>query len=159
MYRMFSDALLTRVCSVLMVVVSVFSLSGCATIVNGTNQTVEIRTAPHGADVLVDGRLVGTSPVKAEMRRGQSHIVRVEKEGYVSETTMTTTKWNSKPFMNVLVGPASGMFMMVDLATDAGVDVSPRAVAVDMVPDVTPASQIRPAEYEPSSSEGRVQLQ
>ncbi len=40
-----------------------------------------IRTSPHGADVFIDGRMIGTSPLRRELATGRYHIV-VEKDGY-----------------------------------------------------------------------------
>ncbi|TVR57239.1 MAG: PEGA domain-containing protein, partial [Spirochaetaceae bacterium] len=42
-----------------------------------------IRTSPTGADVFVDGRRTGTSPLRRELPTGQYHIV-AEKDGYRS---------------------------------------------------------------------------
>ncbi len=142
-------ALLALACAV--------TLPGCATVIHGKNQTVEILSSPVGADVLVDGQPRGTTPLKTEMRRGESHIVQVQKPGYLTETTMTTTKMNATPILNVVLGGVPGL--AVDLVTGSGTDVTPGSVGVSLVPEVKPPTPIQPAKYAPSSDEGRVRLQ
>lgn len=132
-------------------------LSGCATVLNGTRQTVEVRSAPHGANVIVDGRNVGTTPLKTDLKRGVSHVIQVEKPGYLSETKMTTTKWNAVPLLNVIIG--GGIGIAVDLATGAATNVTPDAVTVDLAEQVTPPSAVSPAQYVPTSDEGHARLQ
>jgi len=53
-----------------LIVLALISLStGCASIVKGTTQAVPISSDPSGADVLVDGNLVGTTPTTVELKR------------------------------------------------------------------------------------------
>ena len=144
--------------SLLAIASCVMALPGCATIANGTSQTVEIRSAPHGANVLVDGRNVGTTPLKADMKRGQPHVVEIEKPGYLTETVLTTTRMNSATGWNALFGVPGGIAMLVDYSNGSSTDVAPNSVNVDLVEKVTPPSAVRPASYEPSTNEGRVRV-
>lgn len=141
----------------LLAMCSALTLPGCATIIHGKNQSVEIMSSPHGADVFVDGQPRGTTPLKTDLRRGEPHVVQIQKPGYLTETTMTTTKLNATPILNVLLGGAPGL--AVDLATGSATDVTPGKVGVSLEPEVTPPSAIQPARYVPSSDEGRVRLQ
>ena len=107
--------------------------------------------------MIVDGRNVGTTPLKTDLKRGQSHVIQVEKPGYLTETKMTTTRWNAVPLLNVVIG--GGIGMVVDLATGAATNVTPDAVTVDLAAEVTPPSAISPAQYVPTSDEGQARLQ
>jgi hypothetical protein len=64
----------------------IFSLlifpSGCATIIHGTTQDIEINTDPSGADLLVDGQKRYKSPATISLARRDEHIVEVSKDGY-----------------------------------------------------------------------------
>lgn len=133
------------------------ALPGCATVIHGKSQTVEILSSPNGADVLVDGQPRGTTPLKTELRRGESHVVQVQKPGYLTETTLTTTKMNATPILNAVLGGVPGL--AVDLATGSATDVTPGSVGVSLVPEVKPPSLIQPASHVPASNEGRVRLQ
>ena len=64
----------------------VFLLStGCATIIKGTTQAIPVSSDPAGADILVDGMLVGTTPSDVEFKRKRDHLVVIEKENYAED--------------------------------------------------------------------------
>ncbi|NQV26241.1 MAG: PEGA domain-containing protein [Rhodopirellula sp.] len=133
------------------------ALPGCATVIHGKTQTVEITSAPHGADVLVDGQPRGTTPLKTELRRGEPHVVTIAKQGYLDETVMTTTKLNATPILNAVLGGVPGL--AVDLATGSATDVTPGTVSARLAPEVTPPTAVQPASYVPESDAGRIHLQ
>jgi len=59
-------------------------LFGCATILNGPNQTIHVDTDPPGATVTVAGER-HTSPVDLVLKRAtKGLVVVIEKEGYVT---------------------------------------------------------------------------
>ena len=60
-------------------------LSGCATIMNGTTQDIEIRTDPSNADILVDRRQHFRSPAIVTMKRKDDHTVEISRQGYQKE--------------------------------------------------------------------------
>ena len=49
------------------------ALSGCATLFTRPSQAVPIDSAPPGAEVFVDGTLVGTTPITLELARRTEH--------------------------------------------------------------------------------------
>ncbi len=55
--------------------------SGCATIVNGSTERVEIASDPPGAMAKVDGIPIGTTPTSIDLKRGEPHSVTIEKDG------------------------------------------------------------------------------
>ena len=130
--------------------------SGCATIIHGHDQTVEVRSAPEGATVVVDGRNVGVTPLSTDLRRGKPHVVEVSKDGYLTETVMTTTKANSTTALNAVIGGGAGL--LIDFATGAATNVTPNAIAVNLPEAIQPPSRIRPAQYQPPSSGGQVRV-
>jgi hypothetical protein len=60
----------------LLVVLGPF-LCSCALLVNGTTQTIPVRSTPEGADVLIDGELRGVTPMDLVLRRGDTVVVTV----------------------------------------------------------------------------------
>jgi hypothetical protein len=52
---------------IIMIVATV--LSSCATILTGTTQRVTIDSTPKGADIIIDGRMMGTTPAKVRLDR------------------------------------------------------------------------------------------
>ena len=86
-----------------------FLLSGCATIMTGTTQTISINTTPSNANVWVDGIYVGASPISVNMKRDKSHIVRVELEGYQPCEMVLNKELNEWVFGNIIFGHFIGL--------------------------------------------------
>ncbi|MDP3791937.1 MAG: PEGA domain-containing protein [Candidatus Omnitrophota bacterium] len=68
----------------------VASISGCATIVNGTSQKIQVTSDPSGATVLVDEKESHTAPVKLRLERRRDHTLVFSKDGYESQTVKLT---------------------------------------------------------------------
>jgi uncharacterized protein YceK len=70
--------------------ITVLSVSGCATIMHGTQQDVGISSTPTGASVLIDNTEKGVTPVVLKLRRKENHTVRIQLAGYQPfESTLT----------------------------------------------------------------------
>jgi len=48
--------------------------------------TLDVATSPPSADLMVDGRYQGQTPMRTTLSKGQNHLVRVERQGYVPIT-------------------------------------------------------------------------
>ena len=63
-------------------------MNSCATILTGTTQRVTIDSTPQGASIVVDGRLMGTTPAKVRLERDLNALIddgkdiRLEMDGY-----------------------------------------------------------------------------
>ena len=66
----------------LLVSASLLCYTGCATIMNGTKQEIEIVSSPPGAQVWIDTSDVGVTPLSAKVERGEDHNLRIVLEGY-----------------------------------------------------------------------------
>ena len=68
-------------------------LAGCV------ERRVVIRTEPAGAEVYVDGRYVGTSPVEMSFDYYGNHPIRIKKRGYkvLMGTLRLKARWFGKP--------------------------------------------------------------
>ena len=66
------------------------SASGCATIVNGTSQKIQVTSEPAGAAVLVDEKSSYSTPVKLRLERRRDHMVVFSKDGYESQKIKLT---------------------------------------------------------------------
>lgn len=64
---------------------------GCASIMHGSKQKIGISSTPTGASVTVDNKPLGVTPVFADLKRGEEHIVAIEMDGY-EKTSLTITK-------------------------------------------------------------------
>ena len=99
------------------------TLGGCASMVHkasaprpGTaTQIVEVISEPAGAQVLVAGRVVGTTPVRVLLKRSSTrHVLRVVKEGYAPvdvplKRTLSGAVAGNVPFALLAWNPLSGL--------------------------------------------------
>ena len=65
-------------------------LTGCATIMHGTQQDVGFGSVPTNARITVDNQRSATTPTVMNLSRKDNHIVRIELDGYLPyEATLT----------------------------------------------------------------------
>src|SRR5947209_864860 len=82
-----------------------FSLAGgCASIVNGTTQVVTIDSNVRGAEVAVDGMVVGRTPYTGPIKRGSSTTVRVSTAGFQPKTITLSTEVEPIFWGNIILG-------------------------------------------------------
>jgi hypothetical protein len=65
-------------------------LASCALMVNGTTQTIPVRSTPEGAEVFVDGVLRGVTPMELVLRRGETVAVTVRRGGEQRDVVLTS---------------------------------------------------------------------
>lgn len=64
---------------------------GCASIMHGTTQKIGISSSPTGAAVSINNKALGSTPLFADLKRSEEHIVTIELPGY-EKTQLTLTK-------------------------------------------------------------------
>lgn len=85
---------------------ALFPLFGCATILNGPNQTIHVETDPPGATVTVAGER-HTSPVDLVLKRSSKDLVVViEMEGYVTRKVALERGASPNTWINFVGLPA-----------------------------------------------------
>ena len=114
----------------------VLASSGCATVIHGTTQKVEIVTKPPGATarVLPEGTVV-TTPGSVVVPRKKAHTVRVELAGYCSETIYLDRLTSGAVHGNLLLGGIIGL--SVDVSDGAAFVLVPETVDVTLRPATT----------------------
>ena len=108
--------------------VMIIFLSGCATIVSGSNQTVSIASNPAGVEIQIDGVSQGITPRSFELERGKTHQIILSSPGYLSETRVLKKGLN-KWFWAGLLIPYSPL---VDWLTGSIYSVKPDKVNVQL---------------------------
>lgn len=117
--------------SLLVNVVLLVTLSGCATIVSGSKQTVKFSSNPSAAVISINNVVVGTTPFETKLeRRVKEHRVAIKLEGYKTFETTLTRKFNSWYLGNILFGGLVGI--IVDPLTGAMYKISPSEVTATM---------------------------
>lgn len=73
--------------SFVVIMILCICLPGCfATVFKGKNSKIEMTSIPTGADVYVNGQLVGQTPIKVKLESKNSHTIEFRKAGYKSQT-------------------------------------------------------------------------
>lgn len=106
------------------------SLTGCATIITGTYQKVDISSDPSGAAVQVDGKDNYTTPVKVKLDRSSDHTLFFTREGYNSQTIKLLHVISGAFCGNILLWGPLGMGF--DALTGAEYKLIPEKVHVTM---------------------------
>lgn len=104
-------------------------LSGCATVISGTNQTLTFNSNVDGVNVYVDGALIGQTPVSASFKKNKVQTVMFTKEGYE-----TVTREVTKEFDPVAALSFFWDFSTTDFVTGAVYEYAPNAIYVEMPP-------------------------
>lgn len=123
--------------------------SGCATTVNGTTQRIAVDSTPSGAQVYVQGRSAGTTPLTVELERSKDYTLRLVKEGY-EETNYPLARQKTRATMgNIWLGGLIGF--LVDAITGSDNEFVPAAVHADLRPvaDAVARDSGRPPETAP----------
>ena len=103
---------------------------GCATIIHGSTQDINISSAPDQAEVWIDGARMATTPTKVTLKRKDDYLVTIKKEGYKKATVKiegTTSAWI---IGNVIFGGIIGCG--VDLITGGAYDLKPERVDINL---------------------------
>ena len=97
--------------------VGLWVLSSCATLFNGTSQTVGYSSDPSGAKVYINGQHMGTTPFEMEMKSNRTYTIEFRKEGYESKTVVLN---NSIGAGWIILDVLGGLIpIIVDAATGA----------------------------------------
>jgi len=107
-------------------------LSGCATIVKGTTQEVPVATDPPGADVTLDDKLYGQTPVDISMERKRDHLVTVSKDGYKPKSIPVVKSVGGAVWGNIIAGGLIGWG--IDATSGAQYNLSPESISVVLRP-------------------------
>lgn len=105
----------------------VLLLSGCATIISGSNQTLTFNSNVEGVNVYVDGALIGKTPVSASFKKNKAQTVMFTKDGYESVTRNITKEFDPVAVLSIFWD-----FSTTDFITGAVYEYAPNAIYVEM---------------------------
>jgi hypothetical protein len=119
--------------------VTAWMLCGCATVLHGTSQSIEIVSTPPGATALIlPGNQVVTTPATVSLERLLAHTVRLTLAGYETETVFLDRVTSGAIYGNLALGGMIGI--SVDASNGAAFQLVPRKIAVTMRPAPPPDS-------------------
>ena len=112
----------------------------CATIVNGSKQTVDFTSQPTGAKVFINGKEYGTTPTSVSLNRNanmpgvtsgqKQYEVKIELEGYHPYEIKVKREFNSWFLGNIILGGLVGI--VIDAATGSMYKLSPDQVIAQL---------------------------
>ena len=118
--------------SLIIVDLAIFFLSGCATIMHGDSQYVQIKSVPSGATAYIEGNYFIT-PAKVLLKRGlptHEYQVLVEKEGYKPGYGKIGQKLSGWLWGDIIWGIIPGI--TVDAITGAAFDLEPTQITITL---------------------------
>jgi len=107
------------------------SACGCATIVNGTHQTVRIETDPPGASVST-GLIQLVTPAEIRLSRTHTHCLLISKQGYESRQIFLHREMSSLIYVNCLFLFIPGA--IIDFYSGGGYKLKPDQCLITLDP-------------------------
>lgn len=123
------------------------TLPGCATIINGTTQKIDVSTDPPGATIATADGNTYTSPTKISLPRNTDHILTVSLAGYQTEQVHLTKTLSGVVAGNIIAGGLIGWG--VDAVSGAQYKLVPSAVSLRLRPYGYPSTQSTTQAYLP----------
>jgi len=124
--------------------VSIFFLftQACGTIIQSTTQQVGISSNPSNASVTINGQNHGNTPMIIDLKRKDSHMVRIQLDGYQPYETNLTRSTSGWVWGNIVFGGLIGL--VVDASAGGMYKLTPEQIE----------SELRSAQAEALSSDG-----
>jgi len=114
----------------LMIVIAIV-LGGCATIIDGKNQSVTFDSEPKGATVILNGKTLGITPTTVQIEKVKGQDLKIEKEGFKVYETQLSTHLDSWFWGNILIGGVIGS--TTDGITGAMYEYQPNQYYISLV--------------------------
>ena len=109
-------------------------LASCSSVVNGPKQMVSIDSNVKGAEVNVNGHIVGKTPFSGKIERGSDTMVTIKKEGYAIKTIMLSDEVAPAFWANGLFIYGFSFSSTTDYANGAMYKYSPATYNVELDP-------------------------
>jgi hypothetical protein len=112
--------------------ISIFLLftQACGTIMQGTTQQVGISSNPSNASVTINGQNHGNTPMIIDLKRKDSHMVRIQLDGYQPYETNLTRSTSGWVWGNIVFGGLIGL--VVDSSAGGMYKLTPEQIDAEM---------------------------
>lgn len=114
----------------ILVFVCSYFASSCATIIHGAKQTLSFSSTPDTAQVLVNGQLLGNTPMLLKLPRKKQHQIRIEHTGYLAYEAVLRRETSGWVLGNILAGGLIGL--AVDAITGAAYKLTPKQIQAEL---------------------------
>lgn len=82
----------------------ILAVTGCASIMSGTTQTVSFQSSPEGATVTVNGRIIGKTPISTALKKEKGQTLIFSLDGHKPVTLQLTTSLDPWFWGNIVLG-------------------------------------------------------
>src|SRR5688500_13529188 len=110
-------------------VIALVASSACATVMQRKNQTITVTSNVEGADVLLDGQRLGTTPFAGVAPKHKS-MPMVQKAGYQTASLALSKTLEPAFWGNIIIGGTLGS--ITDFATGAAYQYAPASYQVEL---------------------------
>lgn len=84
----------SKIASGLLTVASVIAFSGCAGMFSGETQMLTVKSNPDGANVTINGKVIGQTPLTAPIEKKKDLLITLTKDGYKEVTAPLNTSFD-----------------------------------------------------------------
>ena len=105
------------------------AVAGCATIGTGTTQAITVSSNVDGAEISLDGVVIGRTPFTGQVKKNQNQL-RIEASGYRPETVTLSKSLVPLFWGNIIIGGTVGS--ITDFATGAAYQYAPASYQVEL---------------------------
>lgn len=108
------------------------TFAGCATILHGTHQEINVRSVPSGANIYIQGAQVGVTPATLHLQRKHSYQLVFKKDGYKPVKVNMEKNFKVLPAVlgNIFWIPVIGI--VVDIVDGAAYKLSPEQITTHL---------------------------
>lgn len=121
---------MTRTTATALALLVAVGSAGCATIMQGTTQDVGVSSQPTKAEVTIDGQQRGTTPLVADLKRKDTHTIRIDMDGYQPYEVTLTKSASGWVWGNIVFGGFIGL--AVDAISGGLYKLSPAQVEAQL---------------------------
>ena len=110
-------------------------ITGCATVLRGTGHGIGISSQPAGAEVVIDNKVVGVTPVSAKLRRKDNHHVTIRLDGYEPYEVVLTRQTSAWVLGNLVFGLGAPIGIVIDAAAGGMYTLKPGQIEATLQPE------------------------
>jgi len=110
------------------VLVSLLLVTSCATVFKGATDEVNFASNPAGAEVYIDGKLMGKTPINFELTSKKTYVIDFKFEGKTKTVNLANKVGAGWIILDVLCGLVP---VIVDAATGSWYTLSQKNINVD----------------------------
>ena len=114
----------------LIVILCIFMSVGCASIMHGTSQDIQIMSSPDDAEVWIDGANFGKTPARVNLSRKKDYLITIKKGGYKDATVKVEGKTSSWIIGNIIFGGFIGCG--IDFISGGAYDLTPEILSINL---------------------------